>query len=916
MSFAGRFGLAQRRQDGEVSIPFWQRAVWFGVAFFACAELSNFLSVKSGPYETFWLPVGLYVGVLLLNEYHAWPWLILAALSGNFAFDLLHGTKFLLIIFFFLGGTFEAMAAAWLVRRFIAVRPTLATLREFAGLLGFAAGLSALLGAIIGTIGLTVFGESHSFKQTCLGWWADNAMAILLVTPLLLVWFSKPDPSRRWLNRSGKLFEVTLLFAGLGALTWYVFFSGKGILSPNKIRLIPFLLWAGLRFGPRGATAASLSLALLAAFFTTHFPRGLTPADMASGEYVLVMQIFLAVAAMVALIPAIVLRERDRTLADLHESEERFRHLTQAAFEGISISEHGRILDMNDQGLNMFGYGREEMIGKEIAELIAPESRDLVGQAIREGRESIYEHRALRKDGSSFYAEARAKMLQVGRRTLRMTALRDITERKKAEQALRESEEKYAKAFRNSPDAVTISRMADGRIIETNEGFHRVFGHLPETVVGRTTLELHIWGDPADRGRVLAELQKTGHVHNWELPFRTRDGKTGVGLLSAEKIEIRGESCLLTVVRNITERKQAEAALRASEESLRATIENTPYVAVQWFDYQGRVTFWNRASEHLYGWTSAEACGKTLDELIFAPAEAAAFARALKEIEDTGNAIGPVEFPFHRRNGTPGMVLSTVFRIPAPTGEKRFVCMDVDLTDRKAAETERTGAVLREQQARAEYTLQLIASQEAERTRIAAELHDSLGQNLLLIKNRVQLALAEKRVPVNLREQLDNISRIASQSIAEARQISHDLHPHQLDHLGLKRALEAMIDAAAAASSGMVLERKLDDVDALFPPDAAMNLYRVVQESLNNILKHSGAKRARIRLERDVHEVQLHIEDDGCGFESAEPIIRGKGLGLKNIVERVRILRGKIKVDSQPGHGTCIQVAIPFAGDE
>ena len=163
------------------------------------------------------------------------------------------------------------------------------------------------------------------------------------------------------------------------------------------------------------------------------------------------------------------------------------------------------------------------------------------------------------------------------------------------------------------------------------------------------------------------------------------------------------------------------------------------------------------------------------------------------------------------------MVLSTVFRIPASTGEKRFVCMDVDLTDRKAAEAERTGAVLREQQARAEYTLQLIASQEAERTRIAAELHDSLGQNLLLIKNRVQLALAEKRVPVNLREQLEHISRIASQSIAEARQISHDLHPHQLDHLGLTRALEAMIDAAAG-SSGMLLERKLDDVDALFPP--------------------------------------------------------------------------------------------------
>jgi len=892
--------------------PCGQRAVWFGVAFFVCAELSNFLSVKSSPFETFWLPAGLYIGVLLLNEYRAWPGLVLAAFVANFTFDLAHGTKFLLIFFFFGAGTLEAMTAAWLVRRFIVRRPRLATLREFVGLLGFGAGLGALLGATIGTLGLTVFGESNSFKQTGLDWWADNAMAILLVTPLMLAWFPKADSQPRWFNQPGKLIETALLFIGLCALTWYVFFWGNGILSPKKIWLIPLLLWAGVRFGPRGATAANLLLALLSAFFATHFPGDLSPPVSASGEYVLIMQIFLAVAAMVGLIPAIVLGERDRSLADLHESEERFRNLTQAAFEGVSISENGRILDMNDQGLKKFGYSRAEMTGKEIVDLVAPESREMVARAVREGWEYTYEHRALRKDGSFFDVEVRAKILRVGRRTLRMTALRDITERKNAEQALRESEEKYARAFRNSPDAITISRMADGRIIETNEGFRRIFGHPPDAAVGRTTLDLQLWGNPADRARMLQELQQTGFVRNWELPFRTGDGRTGVGLLSAEKIEIHGEPCLVTVVHDITDRKRAEAALRASEESLRATIEHTPYVAVQWFDSQGRVTFWNRASEHLYGWTAAEACGKTLDELIFAPAETAAFESALKEVEQTGKAIGPVEFPFHHRNGSPGIVLSTLFRIPVPTGEMRFVCMDVDLTDRKAAEAERADAVLREQHARAEYTLQLIASQEAERSRIAAELHDSLGQNLLLIKNRAQLALTGKRVPVTLREQLEGISLLASQSIAEARQISHDLHPQQLDHLGLTRALEAMMDGAAG-SSGMVFEHRLDNVDAFFSKDAAMNLYRVVQESLNNILKHSRAKRVRLRLERDIHDVQLQIEDDGGGFKTGEPANGGKGLGLKNIAERVRILGGKIKIDSQPGQGTRIQVTIPVA---
>ena len=93
-----------------------------------------------------------------------------------------------------------------------------------------------------------------------------------------------------------------------------------------------------------------------------------------------------------------------------------------------------------------------------------------------------------------------------------------------------------------------------------------------------------------------------------------------------------------------------------------------------------------------------------------------------------------------------------------------------------------------------------------------------------------------------------------------------------------------------------------------------MNLYRVVQESLNNILKHSGARQARLQLESDVHEVRLQVEDDGSGFKVTEPVNAGNGMGLKNVVERVRILGGKLKVDSQPGRGTRIQVTIPMSG--
>ena len=226
----------------------------------------------------------------------------------------------------------------------------------------------------------------------------------------------------------------------------------------------------------------------------------------------------------------------------------------------------------------------------------------------------------------------------------------------------------------------------------------------------------------------------------------------------------------------------------------------------------------------------------------------------------------------------------------------------------RESEVERAKSLQRERHAREEYPRRLIASQEAERTRIAAELHDGLGQNLLLVRNRAQLALSSSMAP-ELREQFENINSLASQALAEVRQISQDLHPYQIDHLGLTRAIEAMIETASQ-SSGVIFERKLDSADDIFSGVAATNLYRIVQESLSNVLKHSGAARVHVRLERDVREVLLCVEDDGCGFQPET--VNGAGLGLRNITERVHILGGTLQVASRPGEGTSVCVTIPI----
>jgi PAS domain S-box-containing protein len=176
----------------------------------------------------------------------------------------------------------------------------------------------------------------------------------------------------------------------------------------------------------------------------------------------------------------------ERAEAALRESEERFRRLTHAAFEGICISENGRVLDVNDQILKMFGYERDEMIGKEIALMVAPESRALVAEAIRTNRESIYGHQLLRKDGSSFYAEARAKTVQVGSRTVRMTALRDITERIRAEERAQQTQKMEA-----------IGALAGGIAHDFNNILAIIFGYtrlLEKDAIGNSTAQEHIAG--------------------------------------------------------------------------------------------------------------------------------------------------------------------------------------------------------------------------------------------------------------------------------------------------------------------------------------------------------------------------------------------------------------------------------------
>ena len=272
----GNTGIVFRmsHSDGSDSVrnwtfPLWQRMALFGVGYFLTAETAGFLSPRNLPFVSFWMPAGLSVAVLLMNPTRDWPWLLLAILPANFLFDSLHGTEIPVILGFYCANAVEYLAGAWLVRTFVAERPELKTLREFIGLVVLGAVINSAIGAVIGAGTLVHFGATHSFGLSWRTWWGSNMMAIMVLAPFILAWFCPLHSRHRETDSPRRTVEALLLLAGTTGALWNLLASDQGVLSPDRVFLVPFILWAGLRFGVRGATAVCLIIALGLSFFST-----------------------------------------------------------------------------------------------------------------------------------------------------------------------------------------------------------------------------------------------------------------------------------------------------------------------------------------------------------------------------------------------------------------------------------------------------------------------------------------------------------------------------------------------------------------------------------------------------------------------------------------------------------------------
>ncbi|MEQ9231039.1 MAG: sensor histidine kinase, partial [Cyclobacteriaceae bacterium] len=202
----------------------------------------------------------------------------------------------------------------------------------------------------------------------------------------------------------------------------------------------------------------------------------------------------------------------------------------------------------------------------------------------------------------------------------------------------------------------------------------------------------------------------------------------------------------------------------------------------------------------------------------------------------------------------------------------------------------------KEKKIQEKFSHELLKYQEDERKRISRDLHDSIGQSLVLIKNRIQLQDAESTV-------------MLAETLEEVRSISRQLHPVLLEKLGLTAAIEKVV-AEADQNSDIFIESEIEQVDGLFSPDAQLHIYRIVQESVSNVVKHSKAKSASVKAKVKEKEVHFKIRDHGEGFDLIADPSKLSSLGMQTLKERTKILGGKLLIESNTGVGTSIVLVL------
>jgi hypothetical protein len=648
--------------------------------------------------------------------------------------------------------------------------------------------------------------------------------------------------------------------------------------------------------------------------------------------------------------------DRKRTENALRESEQRYREVFEYTSEGlfsveVTPDQRFRLVEFNPAQEKMIGISNAQAAGKYSDEYLSKNTLDIVNdqnqQCIAAGKPMSFESALDLPTGRSYFSTTLVPVRDAHGRIHRLIGIvRDMTENRKMVEALRESEEKFSKAFHGSPDSITISRLDDGVLVEVNEAFLAVYGYSRDEVIGRSALpdDLGIWVNADERARLTALVKKNGEVLAEWISFRKKDGKIRYGNISWRLIDIDGAPLLLSITRDMTERKMMEEALRESEAQFRLLAENSTDVITR-HTPEGLYLYVSPACTPLLGYTPEELVGRSPYELIH-PDDQALLSRALTTVLEQ-NRAQMENYRIRRKDGTYTW-FEAVGRAIRDTKSGNVIEIQTaarDVTERKRAQ---------EREREQEVQLFQASKLAALGTLVSGIAHEINNPNNYIRLNSQNL----EELWGDMRSILDEMAArkedllIHGIPYATARGLVDDLlkgieeGSKRIQKLllnlrdfarGDEGSLNEVVEMNEVVQSGvMIVQNLIQKSTDLFSFQAAPSLppvrgnYHQLEQVVINLLTNachalpSRNKKIEIVTIEDPGEwVTLTVTDEGVGIPESnisrvvDPFFTtkrssgGSGLGLSVSSRIVQNHGGTISFSSEVGKGTVVTVRIP-----
>jgi len=594
----------------------------------------------------------------------------------------------------------------------------------------------------------------------------------------------------------------------------------------------------------------------------------------------------------------------------LAKSEMRFRRILELAPIGMATNSlEGDFILVNQAFCNMLGYDKSELGSMTYLDVTHPDDKTLTFAAreqLLEGKIESYqmEKRFVHKNGQIVWGliTSSVEMNNFGAPPFFIAQIENITGRKLSETLLREGEARFRTILEHAPIGMAIA-LPDGQIIEVNQVFCTMLGYEKEEFKKLTFREMT---HPDDLPLTLANRQRLlgGEVdfYRMEKRFFRKDGQiVWVQLISSMQRDGSGLPLYnIAQIEDISARKTAENKLRQNEENLRAILDNSPYLT--WLkDTDGRYLHVNHAyanypllktGKQIIGMTDFDLWPKEIAEKYRADdTEVMANRQQQRRTEECfidGTRTYWAETFKTAIIGKDGHVTGT-------TGFSR------DITHRKATE-----------QQLHDLTAHLLNVREDEKASIAREIHDELGGIMTALKIKIyqlKSILTDATDAVSLAEQIKSMEHLINNAAVISRTIISNLHPTILDDLGLLAAIEWQAGEFHKLTGIATMVNCIGDKENL-DKQTSIALFRILQEALTNVARHSGASQVGVEYHHSDDEVMLSISDNGCGLPD-DRRTQPRSYGLMGMQERVAQLGGTIKFDSSPDGGFCVIVTLP-----